>query len=105
MLRRNSSLDKNKSLELPVTPMDILEYSNLPPIFIVAGSKDKLARSSKIYSDFLKKNGTKHEYKVYQNANDGFFCFGEGHDQLIKDLIQFFKSENVIETNNLRAIW
>ena len=58
--------------ELAVTPMD-LEFGQLPPTFISAGSKDQLAQSSQICADALGKRFDSVEYKVYPGEAHGFF--------------------------------
>jgi acetyl esterase/lipase len=41
--------------DIPVVPMDFNHIENLPPLFIVGAGKDKLLRSSKIWSEHIRK--------------------------------------------------
>lgn len=43
-----NALDAKPPLALPVTPMDLGDFANLPPTFVAAASKDQLARSSRL---------------------------------------------------------
>ena len=74
-----------------VTPMD-LTFDSLPPIFIVAGSEDRLARSSQVCADRFQQQSFDFEYKVYE-ARHGFFIVNkpESH-QLVDDIQKFLAS-------------
>ena len=77
---------------LSVTPMD-LTFDSLPPTFIVAGSKDRLARSSQICADQFEQQSFDVEYKVYEGARHGFFTFNSPQSrQLLGDIHQFLAS-------------
>ncbi len=77
---------------LSVTPMD-LTFDSLPPTFIVAGSKDRLARSSQIFADRLQEQSFNVDYKVYEGARHGFFTFNSpGSRQLVDDIHKFLAS-------------
>lgn len=74
---------------LSVTPMD-LTFDSLPPTFIVAGSKDRLARSSQICADRFVQQSFDVEYKVYEGARHGFFTFNSPESrQLVDDIHKF----------------
>ena len=77
---------------LSVTPMD-LTFDSLPPTFIVAGSKDRLARSSQICADQFEQQSFDVEYKVYEGERHGFFTFSSPQSrQLVGDIHQFLAS-------------
>ena len=77
---------------LSVTPMD-LTFDSLPPTFIVAGSKDRLARSSQVCADRFHQQGFNVEYKVYEGARHGFFTFNQPESrQLVDDIHKFLAS-------------
>ena len=77
---------------LSVTPMDVT-FDSLPPTFIVAGSKDRLARSSHVFADRIRQQSFNVRYKMYEGARHGFFTFNspESH-QLIDDIHEFLAS-------------
>ena len=77
---------------LAVTPMD-LTFDSLPPTFIVAGSKDQLARSSQVCADRFQQQSLNVEYKVYKGARHGFFTFNSSASrQLVDDIHKFLAS-------------
>lgn len=76
----------------PVTPMDFPVIQRLPPTFIVSGSKDKLARSSKICAERLLRDFPDVQHKVYQGANHGFFSLGRQRMELCQDILRFLAS-------------
>ncbi len=85
-----AALDAAQTPPIPVTPMDVPDVENIPPTFIGIGSKDKLARTSQIYSDHLRGRGARVTYKTYEGADHGFYCFAEPQgDALRADVIQF----------------
>lgn len=84
--------DAHQSPMIPVTPMDLGDFAVLPRTFVVAGSKDKLARSSMIWAEYLRKCFTQVEYKVYEGADHGFFSFGKGSVELSDDVLRFLES-------------
>ncbi|MCW1970703.1 MAG: alpha/beta hydrolase [Anaerolineae bacterium] len=84
-----AALSKNHTPLLPVTPMDIKQIDYLPPTFIVGAGKDKLLRSSQMYAAHLRQHFSQVEYKVYDGADHGFFCFGAKSIELHDDLAQF----------------
>ncbi|NOX28632.1 MAG: alpha/beta hydrolase [Actinobacteria bacterium] len=70
-----------------VTPMD-LDFESLPPTFIAAAGKDKLASSSLLaYETF----GSDHdvEYKLYEGAAHGFYTQGKQMKVLQADVADF----------------
>jgi acetyl esterase/lipase len=83
------ALNKNHIPRIPVTPMDIAGIETLPPTFIVGASKDKLLRSSQIYTEHLRQSFSHVEYKVYEGADHGFFSFGTKRDELGNDIANF----------------
>lgn len=83
------ALDATRPLALPVTPMDVGHFPNLPPTFVAAGSKDQLARSSKVWVEHLRTKFTQVTYQVYEGASHGFFCFGTGSAELSDDVRAF----------------
>lgn len=87
-----AALDATSTLAPPVTPMDLGPFANLPPTFIVAGSKDQLARSSKVWAEHLRTRFSQVRYQVYEGASHGFFCFGAGSTALSDDLQRFLES-------------
>lgn len=78
-----------QSPAIPITPMDLDEFAVLPRTFVVGAANDKLARSSKIWAERLQRRFTQVQYKVYEGADHGFFCFGKGSAQLSADLLRF----------------
>lgn len=77
---------------IPVTPMDIPSFNNLPPTFIVGAEKDKLLRSSTMYAEHLSNRFENVVLKTYKDAMHGFFSFGKGSDELINDILQFLNN-------------
>ena len=74
---------------LSVTPMD-LTFDSLPPTFILAGSKDRLARSSQMCADRFQRQSFDVEYKLYEGARHGFFTFETpASRQLVDDIHKF----------------
>jgi acetyl esterase/lipase len=78
---------------IPVTPMDFESVKNLPPVFIAGAGNDKLLRSSKIWAERIGKQFKDVEFKIYEGAEHGFFCFGKGCNELSDDLLTFFESQ------------
>ena len=77
---------------LRVTPMD-LAFDSLPPTFIGAGSKDRLARSSRVCADRFRQQSFDVEHKVYEGARHGFFTFNTPESrQLVDDIHKFLAS-------------
>lgn len=87
-----AALDTHRPPAIPVTPMDLGDFAILPRIFVVAGSKDKLARSSKIWAEHLQRRFSHVQYKVYTGADHGFFSFGTGSVELSDDVVRFLDS-------------
>ncbi len=76
---------------LSVTPMD-LTFDSLPPTFIIAGSKDRLARSSQVCADRFQQQSFNVKYKVYEGAKHGFFIFNSPESRrLVDDIKEFFE--------------
>jgi len=88
----SAALDKTQSLAIPVTPMDLGDFANLPRTFIAAGTKDKLARSSMVWAEHLRRRFTEVQFKVYTGADHGFFCFGKGSVELSNDVLHFLEA-------------
>ncbi len=86
-----AALDAHRPPAIPFTPMDLGDFAALPRTFVVAGSKDKLARSSKAWVDHLRQRFTQVQYKVYDGADHGFFCFGKGSAELSDDVLRFLE--------------
>jgi acetyl esterase len=84
------ALQKDYKSAIAVTPMDLPDFANLPPTFVVGASKDKLLRSSQLFADHLRKRFDQVTYKVYEGADHGFFSFGKQCEALSDDLLQFF---------------
>lgn len=82
--------EKDFESVIPVTPMDIPHFDNLPPTFIVGAGKDKLLRSSTMYAEHLSTRFKNVDFKIYKDTMHGFFSFGKGSDELIDDILQFF---------------
>jgi acetyl esterase/lipase len=82
--------EKDFVSEIPLTPMDMPHFDNLPPTFIVGAGKDKLLRSSTMYAEHLSTRFKNVTFKTYKDAMHGFFSFGKGSDELIDDILQFF---------------
>jgi acetyl esterase/lipase len=74
---------------LSVTPMD-LTFDSLPPSFIVAGSEDRLARSSQICAERLWQQSFEVEYKVYEGAKHGFYTFDSPQSRQLSDDVREF---------------
>ena len=91
-----AALAKHPSPAIPVTPMDLGEFAILPRTFVVAAAKDKLARSSKVWAEHLRQRFRQVEYKVYEGADHGFFCFGTGSAELSADLLRFVDGGAVV---------
>jgi acetyl esterase/lipase len=69
-----------------------LRFDSLPPSFIVAGSKDRLARSSEVCVDRFRQQSFDVEYKVYEGAKHGFFTFDTPQSrQLLVDIQEFLE--------------
>lgn len=79
---------------IPVVPMDFERIENLPPLFIVGAGKDKLLRSSKIWSEHISKSFQDVQFKIYDGAAHGFFSFGKGCEELSDDMLSFFGKHN-----------
>jgi acetyl esterase len=77
--------------QIPIVPMEFEHIENLPPTFIVGAGNDKLLRSSKIWAERIGKQFKDTQFKVYEGAEHGFFSFGKGCDELLEDMIAFFK--------------
>ena len=75
---------------IPIVPMDFDSIPVLPPTFVVGAGKDELLRSSRIWAERISKQSQDVELKVYDEAEHGFFSFGEGCDELSKDMLSFF---------------
>ena len=85
------ALNAEVTPDLSVTPMD-LRFNSLPPSFIVAGSKDRLARSSEVCVDQFRQQSFDVEYKVYEGAKHGFFTFDTPQSrQLLVDIQEFLE--------------
>ena len=84
------ALEPQIGSEQAVTPMD-LEFSNLPPSFVVAGSKDQLAESSRLCAESLKGRFDSVSYKVYPGEAHGFFnrSARPASQELRGDIIEF----------------
>lgn len=70
-----------------VTPMD-LDFERLPPTFIAAAGKDKLAPSSLLAYEALKADHDV-EYKLYDGAAHGFYTQGKQKEALQTDVADF----------------
>lgn len=79
---------------IPVVPMDFKHIENLPPTFIVGAGNDKLLRSSKIWAEHIRKQFKDIQFKIYEGADHGFFSFGKGCEELLDDMLVFFKKNN-----------
>ena len=86
--------ENTTSPDIPMFPMDFVGIKNLPPLFIVGAGKDKLLRSSKIWAEHIGKQFTNVEFKIYEGAAHGFFCFGKGSDELLVDMLHFLDKNN-----------
>jgi len=84
------AMNKDYVPPVPVAPMDLLTFDHLPPVFIVAGSKDSLQTVSKNYYEHLRKQFTQVEFKLYEGGKHGFFSAGAGSDELLKDLLNYY---------------
>ncbi|WP_158799256.1 alpha/beta hydrolase [Pedobacter sp. L105] len=76
---------------IPIAPMDLQSFENLPPVFIVVGSEDNLQRVSRIYAEHLRKQFNTIEFKIYEGGKHGFFSVGAGNKELINDLLNYYK--------------
>jgi len=76
--------------ELALTPMD-LDFESLPPSFILAGSADQLAESSRLCGETLQKRHERVETKVYEGEGHGFFNRGgrPASQELRRDILDF----------------
>ena len=82
-----------------------LTFDSLPPTFIVAGSKDRLARSSQVCADRLQQQSFNVEYKVYEGARHGFFTFNTPESrQLVDDIHEFLTASGRPRSRRLDAI-
>ena len=94
----SAALDKAFKPPIPITPMDIARVEKIPPTFLAVGSKDALARSSRIYAEHLLAHFKDVKYTVYEGATHGFYCFSGLHgDALRKDVATFLAS---VESRN-----
>ena len=85
------ALDKDYVPPIPVAPMDLQTFEHLPPVYIAAGSKDKLQRVSKDYADHLRTRFSNVEFKEYEGGKHGFFSAGAGSEELMSDLLDFYR--------------
>lgn len=76
--------------DLGITPMD-LDFAALPPSFVITGSADPLAESSRICADALQKRFERVEAKVYEGENHGFFNRSgrPASQELRRDILDF----------------
>lgn len=79
---------------IPIVPMDFEHIENLPPTFIVGAGNDKLLRSSKIWAEHISKQFKDVRFKIYEGADHGFFSFGKGCEELLDNMLDFFKKHN-----------
>lgn len=86
--------EKDFTSPIPVAPMDVPDFKNLPPVFIVGAGNDKLLRSSKMYAERLHNENRNVEFKIYEGTDHGFFSFGKGSDELHTDMLTFFSQHN-----------
>jgi acetyl esterase/lipase len=72
-----------------VTPID-LTFDILPPTFIAVGSRDRLARSSRICAEHLEQHFDDVRYKLYEGAGHGFVIFNRPESrELLDDILEF----------------
>ena len=64
-------------------------------LHVVAGSKDKLARSSKDWAEHLQRRFSQVQYKIYDGADHGFFCFGTASVELSQNVLRFLDASEV----------
>lgn len=87
-------IENTTTPNIPKVPMDFERIENLPPLFIVGAGKDKLLRSSKIWSEHISKSFQDVQFKIYEDASHGFFSFGKGCEELSDDMLSFFAKHN-----------
>ena len=89
-----AALKKEVGREQAVTPMD-LDFGHLPPTFVVAGSKDQLAESSRLCAENLDRRFDAIEYKVYPGEAHGFFnrSARPASQELRRDIIEFLSKQ------------
>ncbi|MBM3678345.1 MAG: alpha/beta hydrolase [Actinobacteria bacterium] len=75
--------------ENAITPMDIDRIERLPPTFLGAGTRDALARSSRVAAARFQAAFPHVEHKTYPGARHGFFGGGRGSRQLRADVAAF----------------
>jgi acetyl esterase/lipase len=88
------ALKKEVGPKEAVTPLD-LDFTHLPPTFIVAGSKDQLAESSRLCAESLNRRFDTVEYKVYPGEAHGFFnrSARPASQELRHDIIEFLSKQ------------
>ncbi len=84
-----NGLGNTPGVPIPVMPMDFPAIEKLPPTFLVAGSKDKLLRSAKLYAEHLPKTCQQVDFTIYEGADHGFFNFGAKSDELGHGILNF----------------
>jgi acetyl esterase/lipase len=84
------ALDNSYMPPIPIAPMDLPPFNNLPPVFIAVGSKDSLQKVSKNYAEHLRKRFSDVDFKVYKGGKHGFMSAGTGSDELINDLLNYY---------------
>lgn len=90
-LFRKVYIQNTTTPNIPIVPMDFEEIKNLPPTFVVGAGNDKLLRSSKIWAEHIGKQFKDVQFKIYEGADHGFFSFGKGCEELLEDMLVFFK--------------
>ena len=58
--------------ELAITPLD-LEFERTPPCFLAAGTRDRLAESSRLAAQRLSGAGARVRFETYEGESHGFF--------------------------------
>lgn len=82
---------ENVELAHAITPMDVA-FDHLPPMFIAAAGKDKLASSSLLAYEHFQADGHTVEHKVYDGASHGFYTQGKGKIELQQDVARFLSA-------------
>jgi len=82
--------------ELSITPMD-LEFESHPPSFLIAGSKDRLAESTRILGKRLEAGNGIVKSKIYEGETHGFFnmSWRPASAELKRDVLAFLEAHDL----------
>ena len=96
-----AALEETVGPELRITPMD-LEFESHPPSFLVAGSKDRLAESTRILAKRLEAGTGIVRSKIYEGEMHGFFnmSWRPASSELKRDVLAFLEAHDPFATGS-----